>query len=843
MILARAGWRHHRRHPWQAALAILGVALGVAVVVAVELANASSERAFTRSAEALSGEATHRITAGTSGVEEALYSRLREAGIRPSTPVVEGHVRGPDGPLRVLGIDPWAESGVREAVAGAARGVDAAEWLRRDDLVVLFREDAQRLGLLEGDTLTVEVAGQAHPLRVAAVAEAPDRLTAEGLRDTVITDVATAQELLGRLGRLDRIDLVIPADEIGQARLDRVEALLPEGAVIREAQEGAAALDEMTAAFRLNLTAFSLLALLVGALLIYNAISFSVVQRRALIGRLRALGVGRGQLFRAVVAEGVVLGGIGTLLGLPLGYLLADGLLELVTRTITDLYFVLSVREVALAPTAVLMAVVLGLVAAAVAAAAPAWEAASVAPRTALDRASLEGRARRWVRPLAGGGLLLGALGIGLLWGGDGGLVVGFGGVFALLVGAALIVPWAVGGLAGALARPAGWLLGAPGRMAARGVAAGLSRSGVAAVALVVAVTAVIGVSVMIDSFRGSLATWLDSTLSADVYVSAPSQAGESPPALPPGLRERLAAVDGVEAVATSRQMRVPSEFGEIQLRAFDHGPVGDAGMVYKERGEAAWALFERGKGAYITEPFAAHHGLEVGDQVALRTPAGERQLPVVAVVHDYTTSQGALFVARTFHDENWQEDAVDGLAVHAEAGTDPQALIAALREAAGDEAGVLTFRSDAEIRRLSLDVFDRTFAVTRVLQLLATIVAAAGVFGALLALALERSKEVAVLRALGLTPAQVWALELSRTGLLGAFAGVLAIGPGLALALALTDVINQRAFGWTLQLQVDPAVLVQAVALATVAALLAGLYPAYRAARVAPGEAMREDG
>ncbi|WP_200342992.1 ABC transporter permease, partial [Halorhodospira halophila] len=418
-----------------------------------------------------------------------------------------------------------------------------------------------------------------------------------------------------------------------------------------------------------------------------------------------------------------------------------------------------------------------------------------------------------------------------------------FGGVFALLVGAALMVPWAVGVLAGALAGPAGWMLGAPGRMAARGVGAGLSRSGVAAVALVVAVTAVIGVSVMIDSFRGSLAAWLDSTLSADVYVSAPSRTGESPPTLPPQLRERLAAVAGVESVATSRQLRVPSEYGEIQLRAFDHGPIGDAGMAYKAQAPSAWTRFRDGEGAYITEPFAAHHGLKLGDRMVVRTPSGERVLPVLAVVYDYTTSQGAVFVARSFYDAHWEDEAIDGLAVHAGPGVDPDALIAALREAAGEQADLLTFRSDAEIRRLSLDVFDRTFAVTRVLQLLAAIVAAAGVFGALLALSLERSSEVAVLRALGLTPAQVWTLELARTGLLGVFAGLLAIGPGLALALALTDVINQRAFGWSLQFQADPLLLGQAVALATVAALLAGLYPAYRAARVPPGEAMREDG
>ncbi len=132
---------------------------------------------------------------------------------------------------------------------------------------------------------------------------------------------------------------------------------------------------------------------------------------------------------------------------------------------------------------------------------------------------------------------------------------------------------------------------------------------------------------------------------------------------------------------------------------------------------------------------------------------------------------------------------------------------------------------------------------MTRVLQILAAVVAAAGVFGALLALALERSAEVAILRALGLTPQQVWGLELSRSGLLGLFAGGLAIPPGLLLAAALTDVINERAFGWSLRMAIDPIVLVQAVALAAAAALLAGVYPAYRAARVAPGEAMREEG
>ncbi|MFP4129373.1 MAG: ABC transporter permease [Halorhodospira sp.] len=842
-MLGRAGLRYHLRQPWQAALAVLGVALGVAVVVAVQLANTSAERAFQRSAEALQGDATHRISAGTAGLDEALYTELRRAGVRPSAPVVEGYATTAGGEsLRLLGVDPWAELGVRDAVASAALAVDPGRWLSRGGMAVLLQPEAERLGLGAGDPLPVEAGGRRHELEVAAVVEPPDELTAEGLRDTAVVDLATAQAVLGRHGRLDRIDLVLPDGEAGAAALERIKARLPQGAVLKEAGQGAAALDEMTAAFRLNLTAFSLLALLVGALLIYNAVSFSVVQRRPLLGRLRALGVARGQLFRGVVAEGVILGVIGTLLGLPLGFALADLLLGLVTRTISDLYFVLSVRSVTPSPGALAMAAALGVVASGVASAGPAWEAATVTPRTALERASLEAKARRLVGPLGIGGLGLMVLGGALLWGYGGGLVAGFTGVFALLVGAALIVPWAVRRLAIALARPAGALIGAPGRMAARGVAAGLSRSGVAAVALVVAVTAVIGVSVMIDSFRASLATWLDSTLSADIYVRAPAETGSVPPTLPEGLAADLAAVPGVASVGTSRRLRVPSEYGEIRLRAFDHGPAGDAGIVYKHRRARAWSAFQAGEAAYITEPFAAHHGLAVGDSVSFRTPEGERRLPVAAVVRDYTTSQGAIYVSRAFYADCWGDGLINGVAVYAEPGADPEALIGALRQAAEGQGQALQFRSEAEIRARSLEVFDRTFAVTRVLQLLATIVAAAGVLGALLALALERTGEVAVLRALGLTPWQVWGLELSRTGLLGAIAGVLAVPPGLLLAAALTGVINERAFGWSLQMSVDPALLAEAVALATVAALVAGLYPAYRAARVAPGEAMRED-
>ncbi|MFO8154478.1 MAG: FtsX-like permease family protein [Pseudomonadota bacterium] len=840
MILALAALRYHRRQPWQAVLAVLGVALGVAVVVAVELANNSAERAFTRSAEALTGAATHRVVAGSTGVDEAIYAELRRNGFRASAPVVKGHVVHDERPLQVLGIDPWAEGRVRGTVTGATRAPGPGAWLTHPGLVVLLAGEAERMGLAVGDALPVTTGGRAHDLTIAALAEPPDALTAEGLRDTLLVDIATAQGLFHAVGRLSHIDLVAPE---GTERADWLAAVadhLPPEARIVPAESGAAAMAEMTRAFRLNLTAFSLLSLLVGALLIYNAVSFSVVQRRPLLGRLRAIGVDRFRLFRGVIAEGALIGAIGTLIGLPLGWLLADGLLVLVTRTIADLYFVISVRDVAPSMLALLWAVLLGVGVASLAAAAPAWEAAAVAPRTALSQAPFEQRARTRAGPAALVGLLVIAAGGGLL-SLDGGLITGFIGITALLVGTALGVPWAVRLLARAVVRPAGALFGTPARMAARGVATGLSRSAVAAIALVIAITAVIGVGVMIDSFRTSLATWLDSTLAADVYVGTPTVTGGEPTPLPPGLAERFTAVDGVESVIASRYRRVGWDGGEARLRAVDTHADSRDGFRVKAAEPEAWARLSTGDAVWITEPFAAHHDLAPGDTLTLRTPSGQRSLPVAAVTYDYRTSQGAIYVARSFDSAQWGEHSIHSLAIHAD-GREPDHLLADLRAAAGTDAEVLRFRTDATIRELSLTIFDQTFTITHVLRLLAAIVAAAGVFGALLALSLERGREVAVLRALGMTPGQVWTLELTRTGLLGLLAGMLAWAPGLALAAALTRVINARAFGWSLPLHVDPLVLVQALGLAMGAALLAGIYPAWRAARVVPGEALRDD-
>lgn len=834
------------RHGWQSGLAVLGVALGVAVVVSVQLANQSAARSFELSRDALAGAATHRIVAGPSGLPDELYGELAAEGYRPAAPAVEAWVQAADGSRswRILGIDSFAEMALRPALGAVGGQVEMGEWLTRPGRGVLVADTAERLGLAEGDVLQVHAEGRAREILISGLLAPEDRLDRAGLADTLVLDIAAAQELLGREGRIDRIDLAIPPEHEADWDAALRERIPGDARLVRIADE-TAALDEMTAAFRLNLNAFSLLALVVGGFLIYNTASFSVVRRRERIGLMRAIGVERRQVFALVILESLLIGLVGALLGLLGGVGLAYGLVDLVARTIDDLYFSLEVRELHLTPLALGSGLALGLLVSLLGALVPAHEATTVAPRAALTRSGIETGWRRRLPMLALSGLgLLGASLLVLAASGDS-LLAAFGGLFLLLMGAALLVPPVASvfllALASLPSRVAGFRL----RLAARGVVAGLSRTGVAMAALALAVAAVVGVTVMVDSFRATFSDWLDTSLPADVYVSAPSPTGESV-AIDPALVTRIADAPGVDHVTTVRSVRVARDGQQLRLRVHDFDERSLSAFSFKSgEPDAAYVALAEESAVWITEPFATHHGLSRGDEISLATPRGERSFPVAGVVYDYGSSEGAVLMHRRAWLGYWPDPGVGGMGVYLEPDIDTATGLTALREAAAagpaEEQQLLQFQSNRELRDASLAVFERTFTITHVLRLLAVLVAVVGILSALLALSLERAREFAVLRATGMTPRELGTLVTAQTGLTGLVAGLCALPMGVALAAALAGVINERAFGWTLELFVDGSILLQAVGLAVAAALFAGVYPAWRLARRPAAMALRE--
>lgn len=872
--LLRVGVRHMLHRPWQAMLCIVGVALGVAMVVSIDLSNASARRAFTLSTDAVAGRATHQLVGGPSGIDERLYRRLRvEHGLHLSAPIVEGYVIAPDMQgmtLHLLGVDPFAEPPFRSYLAapgsqarGANKSFDLSTLLVEPNTVLIAEEMAQRYGLHLGDTFRLRIGGDMPNVRVAGILQPQDRLSKQVLETMLIADIATAQELLDSIGRLSRIDLILT-----EGQEEQVRTLLPLGVEVTSPEARTSTLEQMIQAFELNLASLSMLALIVGMFLIYNTMTFSVVQRREKLGILRCLGVTRRQIFGLVLIEAVGMSLIGSLVGVLAGIVLGRGLVRLVTRTITDLYFVITIRNLAIDPVVLLKGFVLGFLATLVAAAVPAHEATLTAPRAVLRRSSVEERIRyAWPRTMLAGLGLFAVAGILLMLGNAQwlatwipwvpwmqskvlSLYLAFAALFAILIGFALLTPGTTVGLM-TLIRPLwGWLFGLPGRMAARGVVAALSRTSVAIAALMVAVSVTIGVGIMVGSFRQTVIRWLDQSLSADIYVSPPgTMANRIDTTLDRALIDALTDTPGIAGRTLIRGVQVDVvDAGPVTLMAIERDKTRGMRALRFQRGSASpdelLAAFDAGE-VFISEPLAYRTGLGAGDRLQMRTDKGVHDFTIAGVYYDYTSERGVVQVAYPFYRTYWDDPALTSCAFYVTPDVANQGevdtVVQRLRERVGGRQELL-IRSTRMLREHSMAIFDRTFAITAVLQILATIVAFIGVLSTLMALQLERTRELGMLRAVGFTPRQVWGLLLSQTGLMGLTAGILSMPVGLILALVLIYVINRRSFGWTLELVVDPWLFVQALVVAVCAALLAGIYPALRMARVSPSVALREE-
>jgi putative ABC transport system permease protein len=846
-LLSLSSLRFFLLHPWEIALTVLGVAMGVGVVVSIDLAIQSSREAFRISTESVAGRSTHRIVGSGGGVPDTLFTALRvEKGVRPSAPVVEGYVTSPvlpGRPLRVLGVDAFSEGPFRPFLLGGASGLDVTALLSGSGGSFLGTELAEELSLEVGDTLQVRSEGRERVLRVAGILNPTDELSRRGVRDLLVVDVGQGQEILGLEGRLSRIDLALPGGEAGEVAAAELQSWLPGGVRLLEVGTRSAGLSQMLRAFDLNLTALSLLALIFGMFLIYNTVTFSVVQRRSLFGSLRVLGVTRRELLLLVLRESAFLGLVGTTLGLALGVVLGRGLVGLVTQTINDLYFVLSVEGLSVPLGALMKGGFIGMAATLFASVPPALEATLSPPRATLTRSVLEERAKRAVPRAAFLGAVMLAAGVFFLMLPSRSILLSFGGLFGIVMGLALLTPLTTAILMRILAPPARRVVGILGVMATRGVVTAMSRTAPAMAALVVAVSVTVGLGTMITSFRGTVVQWLDGTLQADIYVSVPGLVSSRPQGtLDPGLVRRLTGSGDLSGFSTYREAVLETDNGEIRAVALDLFPKGEAAFDFKEGGgRRGFREFRESEGVFLSESLAYRNDLSAGDTLVLPSERGPLAAQVAGVFYDYGSDQGVVMMSRTTYERYWSDRGVTSLGLFVEEGVDVDSVVSDLQARAGEEQLVLV-RSNRALKSASLEVFDRTFAITGVLRLLAFVVAFIGVLSALMALQLERGRELGVLRATGLTPGQIWQLVTFQTGIMGLVAGILAVPAGLLLAVVMIFVVNKRSFGWTLQLEVGPDILIQAVLLALVGALLAGIFPSWRMSRTSPALALREE-
>jgi putative ABC transport system permease protein len=362
-----------------------------------------------------------------------------------------------------------------------------------------------------------------------------------------------------------------------------------------------------------------------------------------------------------------------------------------------------------------------------------------------------------------------------------------------------------------------------------------MSRTGVATTALAIAIATVNGVGLMITSFRSSLSDWLTTTLTADLYITAddPGMLSDDQ------LVDQLAALAGVKSTSRVRSIIAPTELGELGVRAFRPGERGWGVRIVDGDETAAIEGVAAGGGLLASERLMLARNLRVGDEIALPAYGQEIRMPILGAFRDFNTGTYGVLLALETYQRLWRDNGLNGVGLDLDGSQTSGDVEIAARKLVGSAVRI---RSSESIERLSLEIFDRTFRITEVLRLLAGVVAFLGVFSALLAVELERGREIAVLRAVGFLPRQLSSLLLAQTGLLGLAAGVIAMPIGVALAGLLVHVINRRAFGWTMELVIAGRDMSVGLGLALGAALLAGVYPAWRASRQDLAAALREE-
>jgi putative ABC transport system permease protein len=826
-------------------LAVLGVALGVASVLSIQILSANALSAFRGSARAVSGESDFTVVGNAPTLPESLLVPVwGTPGVAAAWPVYRASVaveRIPDLRLDLLGVDllspgPWPVEEARSQAPDSLRNALATR-VSVPGWVAVTPELAAEEGWAVGDSIRVSQGSTTRCLRIGALVDFR-KASPLASRRLAVMDIASAQAFFGERGRVSEIEVRLQTKAARDAVPARVAERLSGRArvVTPEARERNVA--GLLAAFRLNLTALSLISLFVGLFLVHESIQASLVRRRAEFGLLRCLGATRGQVARILLAETACLGLLGTALGLPMGRFAASFAVGPVSATLTNVYLVNEIENLKVGVGLYALAVAIGVGGALLGGLGPALEMAGRDARTLLLPFALHERAERLAGPLAAAGLvLLGGGAAWFFWFGHRFHAGGFVLAFLLLAALPLLTPRAVQ-LAGQRrpARSFGWTY------SLRTLVLRLHTTSFAIAALAVSVSMLVAVTLLVGSFRKTLETWVLTTLRADVYITTESWArGSGEAGLDAPLLAELTGFHGVQEAEVLRQTRVWSGDTEITISGVGFAPSLPALRIPLRKGDPASALRRvRDQGwAMISEPLSRKRSLSVGDSLVLETDKGPVLLPIAAVSYDYSSDAGNAVVSRATLDRMLGPGPITNVALFLEPGTDPGTIVAELKNRYADRP--LLIRSNADLRREIFRIFDQTFAVTRLLQVMALLVAALGISLALLVIARERRSELALYRALGALRHQLVPLLLYEALGMGILGLVLGVAAGIGLASLLIHVINPAYFGWTIRASWPWTELLQEAATILSAAVLAGLPVALRASRM-PAEDLARD-
>jgi putative ABC transport system permease protein len=830
------------REPVRMVLTILAVALGVAVVVAMELAGNAAVGSFHSSMETLAGEYKLEIVA-TGGIPETVVATLATQAL-PLTlsPRLEdlATIAESKQTLPLIGIDMIAEGRRYESSATVNAAASSFTGLLKEIQEPTSVWVGSSLGKKPGEQIELIVNDEARCFTVRGVYDDA------GGDSAMVMDLSGAQRLLKRYGRLDRILVKTPPNAKIEEWETKISQLLPAGVEVRPQGSGTAENRKMLAAFRWNLRLLSYISLVVGAFLIYNTIAISVVRRRAEIGIVRAIGASRRAVFLAFLGEAAGIGLVGALIGLAIGRVLATGAVKLMGLTVQSLYVSSRPGAIELTTSIAALGLAIGVSVAIASAWGPAREAMRVAPVDAMALGRREYAARvEKTRDLMVAAILGAAAAVcSRMPPVSGKPLYGYAATLLLIGAGAYAMPALVSFVSSMTSVALGRWFGVEALLASRSLLASLGRTSVLVGALATAVAMMTSVGIMVGSFRQTVVNWMETQLPADLYLRpAGEAAADRHPTISVDLVETISKLPGVAAIERLRAYEIsldgkPVELASVDLRAWREYRRSDF-LSGRPANEVLGEL--RGKDAVIvSEPFTYKHGMKAGDSILLTLGGTPGWFRIADVFYDYGNERGTMVMDRETLLRYLPDPTPSNIAVYVEKGINPNVVRREILETATGHR-ILIF-SDSDLRHEAIRIFDRTFAITYALEAIAVLVAVMGIAGALLALVIDRRRELGLLRFLGASAGQIRKLILTEAGLLGLLANFSGFVLGYLLSLVLVFVINKQSFGWTIRFHWPVAVLVSALTVVYAATVLAGLYPARVAVRLNPLEVIHEE-
>ncbi|MBN2056926.1 ABC transporter permease [bacterium] len=826
-------------------LTFIGIALGVAALIAVTILNRATIDSFTASLDSLAGGADLVIAGDDSGVPEAVLDAVAEAPeVSAVVPVIERFVRVAgrlERPVLVVGVDTLADTAVRRYTAVDLELTDPLEFLAVPASVLIPVRLADALGVALEDTLDITTPGGIVTLTVRGLLT--DRGAAAAYGGAVMfMDVFSLQKVFQLGDRFSRLDVVLAPGVTPESAAVRLGTLLAPPFKVQPPRSRGGEIIAMVATFRIGLTLVSALALFVAVFLIYNTFAVSLLRRRRQIGIQRCLGAGRMELFCRYLAEALLIGVIASAAGIFMGLWLARWMAPIAGRAVATLSAPPGELQFHLHRGDLLRGLLFGTFAAGAGALRPVWRAATVKPLEAVRRGLGRRRLARsyGCRALAGGALLL--LVVPLAWFAPRLPSLASGAALCALtiLGAVLLLPRLI------VLVVKGWRRyrrsgGAAAFLATDALAENPGRAAVAVSSLMVGIAVVVAIACVLASFRFSILHWLDKEMKADMQVSAGSEfAGALNVPLDSGLEPELESVPGIEAVDKYRKLKITlngltTYVASLDMEEYLHYNE----LIYQEGGvEKARRECIGGNGLIASQSFAARHGLRMGDMVVLPTPKGPLAMAVSAVIIEYTSELGIAFIDTPLFNRYWDQDVVDIFLLHLAPGADRERVVAAIMERFAGRHELLVMKREA-LMESAMAFLEKTFSLTRAVEGAALLTALLAIMNTLYASVAERERELGVLRALGASRRQIYAIVLAEAvwvACLGLTAGT---GLGLVLSGLLVKVVIPAMQGFTLVYRVAVRDMALVLFIAALASVAAGLPPARRAARTRIGAAV----